>query len=110
MKPELNPGQAEIVAGKLAQDEALQAADRELLQITTDHHERETILRRIAGREGALSTRRRYLAELTGEEPEGPKNKNIRIRLTDDEYALVTQRAHDACVTLAQYIRSKLFA
>ncbi len=110
MKPELHPSQAEIVAGKLAQDEALQHADRERLNHITDPSERETILRRISGREGSLSTRRRYLAELTGEEPDGPKNKNIRIRLTDDEYAQITQRANDACVTLAQYIRSKLFA
>jgi hypothetical protein len=108
MKEELYEGQAEQVAGLLAQEETLQQADREKLKYTEDPKERETILRRIAGREGSLSTRRRFLAQLRGEPSEGAREKVVRLRLTDDEYIKVQQSAESDGVTISQYIRSKV--
>ena len=105
---ELYPGQSEIVAGKLREDEATQEADRERLKPITNSAERETILRRIAGREGSLSTRRRFLAQLSGGIDEGAKGKVIRLRLTDGEYGDLQQSAESAGQTLSQFIRSKI--
>jgi hypothetical protein len=105
---ELYPGQSEIVAGKLAQEEAYQAADRERLNHVTDPTEREVILRRIAGREGSLATRRRFLAELTGEAAEGTRGKVIRLRLADAEYEAWKSAAEAEGQTLSQYIRSRV--
>jgi hypothetical protein len=105
-KSELYPGQAGVVAGKLAQDEAYQETDRELLRATTDPAKRAEIYRRIAGREGLLATRRRYLAELRGEpDADDARNKVVRIRLTDEQHAKYTQAAEDAGQTLSQWFR-----
>lgn len=107
MSKELYPGQAEIVAGKLREEEALQAADRERLKCTDDPAQRETILRRIAGREGSLSTRRRFLAKLTGEVDEGPSTKMVPIRYTESAYDRVVARALESGQTVSEYIRNR---
>jgi hypothetical protein len=105
---ELYEGQIETVRAQLAQDETIQQADRELLAGTTDPDRRQVILRRIAGREGSLSTRRRFLAQLEGGTDEGAREKSLRIRLTDDEYARLRSAAEENGLTIAQYVRSRV--
>ena len=106
---ELYEGQVEKVAAELTTRELIQQADRELLETTTDPEQRQIILRRIAGREGDLANRRRFLAKLRGENEDGVKAKVVRLRLSDDEYAKLQSDAGEACLTLSQYIRNKLF-
>ena len=107
MSEELYPGQAEVVAGKLREEEALQSADRERLRITEDPAQREVILRRIAGREGSLSTRRRFLAKITGGEDEGPRAKVVPVRYTEPEYDQIIARSSESAMTVSEYIRSR---
>ncbi len=109
MTKELYTGQVEIVAGKLAEAESYQEADREKLKYLTDPKEREAVLRRIAGREGNIAHRRRFLAELLGEPVDGAREKVVRLRLTAEEYAKVTSAAEESGQTLSQYIRDRLF-
>jgi len=106
MTKELYPGQSEIVAGKLRQDELLQQADREKLSIVTAPAERQILLRRIAGREGSLSTRRRYLASLTGDESEGVKGRHINIRVSAETYAVIEEVALTRGMTISAYLLS----
>jgi hypothetical protein len=108
MSNELYTGQAEIVAGELSKRELIQQADRELLDATTDPAERQVLLRKIAGREGDLAHRRRFLAKLTGEPEEGTREKRVTIRLTEEEYARLQALAEDSGVLVGQYIRSKV--
>ena len=108
-KRELYPGQAGIVEGKVREQELLQQADEERLKQATDPAERETILRRLASRTGAISTQRRYLdALLSGEEgEEAPacRTRIVRMRLTPDEYGRLVQAAEAAGQTLSEYLR-----
>ena len=66
-------------------------------------------MRRIAGREGSLATRRRFLAQLRGDTDDAVRGKVLRFRLTDTEYADLQQRAEEAGQTVSQYLRSKVF-
>ena len=105
MTEELYPGQADIVAGKLAEDEMRHRADKELLENTTDPSKRQEIMRRIAGREGSLSTRRRFLQQLTGETDPGAREKKTHVRWTDEEYEIITKAAEESGLLRGQFIR-----
>lgn len=108
MPNELYDGQAQVIAGKLAQAMALQQADRERLEHITDPTEREIVLRRVAGREGLLATQRRALADLTGEETSGARDKVIRLRVNDDEHQRLQDAACESGQTMSQYIRGRI--
>lgn len=105
--PELYPGQAEVVAGKLRQEELLQAADEERLKVITDPSERAAILSRMAGRAASIASQQRFVRKLTGDEPDEQRTEVIRLRLTPSERAQVDEAAAEAGLTLSQYVRAR---
>lgn len=100
--------QPETLRSLLARDETLQQADRELLAVTTDPAKRQTLLHRIAGREGLLAARRRSLAAALGEYSPDARRVPLRFRVSEDERAALEARAEADGLTLSQYIRRAL--
>lgn len=108
--PELYEGQSEVVAGKLRELELLQAADEETLKATQDPAARSALLTRMAGRAGAITSQRRFLGKLTGEETAEPANRTetVRLRLTPAEKARLQEVATEAGETISGYLRGML--
>lgn len=109
MTRELYLGQSEIVAGKLAADELRYQANEERLKTLTDPTESEALLRLMAGQAEGLAHRRQFLAKLQGDgEEAAPRDRVVRLRLTEAEHAAVQQAAEEAGLSVSAYIRGKL--
>lgn len=70
--------------------------------------DKQRILRKTAGREGVLATKRRELARLTGQAPEAVRDHIIQVRFTARECEELTVVAGYENCTVSQYIRTAI--
>lgn len=104
--PEMYPGQAAVIADKLAQEEALLQANQEQLKAETDPAKRADLMRLIASQSGLVGSRRRALQKALAQE-DATRSDTYKIRLSAQERLDLESKAARAGQTLAQYIRER---
>lgn len=103
--PELYPGQAQVIADKLAQGEALLAANQDRLEAETDPLKRAALRDLIAGQSGTVGAYRRALQKAESD-TDTTRADTYKIRFSAAERFNLENKAARAGQTLAQYIRA----
>ena len=99
------PGQYEHIKNKLIMAESAQEDDRALAGSSEDQQAIAEAEARLVKRTSQIAALTRTLAVIT--EEESPRDRVLRIRLSDQEYTKLEQAAMGLGLGLAEYIRLK---
>lgn len=103
--PELYPGQSEVIANHLEQEQLLLEASRERLKAETDPLKRANLLTLIASQAGTVSSRKRALDKSCAE-TDMTRSTTVSVRFSEQERAELNAKADGG--KIGQYIRSML--